>query len=336
MAVASSLRSGRRVVTPGLAAGSIVALALLGVAIRLVAPARVEWLRAALVVFGSLLIQAMPFVLVGALAAALIEIFVPISTFERIGRLPRPLQIPVAGLAGVALPICECGSVPVARRLLVKGLDPAAAFTFMLAAPIVNPIVVASTFYAFRGRTTLWTMVLGRVGLGLLVAMTVGWALGALRRDELLRSGAGSEPAEIELGPPEPRWRRFWVHLGGDFLFLGRYLVLGAMAAAAVQTFLPQSALARVAATPALDVAILMGVAVLLSLCSESDAFVAASFARFGPSAQLAFLVFGPMVDLKLTALYAGAFRRVVVATIVAVAAVVTFVGAMWLGVFLP
>jgi uncharacterized membrane protein YraQ (UPF0718 family) len=123
------------------------------------------------------------------------------------------------------------------------------------------------------------------------------------------------------------------VHLAGDFLFLGRYLVLGATVAAVVQTFLPQAALARIAATPVLDVLILMALAALLSLCSESDAFIAASFTRFGPSAQLAFLVFGPMVDLKLGALYAGTFRRVAVLTIVVIAAVVTLVGAIWLGV---
>ncbi|MGZ4153379.1 MAG: permease, partial [Actinomycetota bacterium] len=100
------------------------------------------------VIFGSLLIQALPFVLIGALASAAIEVFVPISTLERLAELPRPLQLPAAGLAGIAFPICECGSVPVARRLAAKGLAPSAAVTFMLAAPVVNPVVIASTFVA--------------------------------------------------------------------------------------------------------------------------------------------------------------------------------------------
>lgn len=323
---------GRRPISLRLAALLIVALVLLGVSIRLFGPARVDWLRAALVVFGSLVIQAVPFVLVGAAAAALIEVFVPIGAFERISRLPRPLRLPAAGLAGVLLPICECGSVPIARRLVHRGLDPASAFTFMLAAPVVNPVVIASTFYAFRGRDTLWTMVLGRTGLGLLVAMAVGWALGTLGKEQVLRPVEEDRGESLELGRPEARWRRFFVHLADDFLFMGGYLLLGASVAAIVQTFLPQGILERIGGTPVVDIVLMMAIASLLSLCSESDAFIAASFTQFGPSAQLAFLVFGPMVDLKLGALYAGSFRRVVVQTIVAVAAVTTLLGSIWIG----
>lgn len=124
------------------------------------------------------------------------------------------------------------------------------------------------------------------------------------------------------------------MHLGNDFLFMGRYLLLGATVAAVVQTFLPQTVLAGVAGTPVLDVLTLMALAALLSLCSESDAFIAASFRQFfGPSAQLAFLVFGPMVDLKLVAIYSGTFKRVVVVTIVVGAAAATLVATMWLRV---
>jgi uncharacterized membrane protein YraQ (UPF0718 family) len=326
--------SGRRSISPRLAALMILGLVLLGVSIRLLAPTRVDWLRAALVVFGSLVIQAVPFVLVGAAAAALIEVFVPIGAFERIAELPRPLRLPAAGLAGVLLPICECGSVPVARRLIHRGLDPSSAFTFMLAAPVVNPVVIASTFYAFRGRDTLWTMVLGRTGLGLVVAMAVGWAMGALGKEQVLRPlDEADREQSLEVGKPEPRWRRFFVHLADDFLFMGGYLLLGASVAAMVQTFLPQGLLERIGGAPVVDVVLMMVIASLLSLCSESDAFIAASFTQFGASSQLAFLVFGPMVDLKLGALYAGSFRRVVVVTIVVVAAVTTFIGSIWIGV---
>jgi uncharacterized membrane protein YraQ (UPF0718 family) len=240
--------------------------------------------------------------------------------------------LPAAGLAGIAFPICECGSVPVARRLMSKGLLPSAAITFMLAAPVVNPVVIASTYVAFRGRPALWTMVLGRFGLGLLVAIAVGWALGGRSREELLRSSS-VEPEPMELERPEPRWRSFFVHLGNDFLFMGRFLLLGATVAALVQTFLPQSIVTRVAGVPILDAAVMMGLAFVLSLCSESDAFIAASFVQFSPSAQLAFLVFGPMVDFKLGALYAGTFRRGVLRTIVLVAAGATLVGVLWIRV---
>jgi uncharacterized membrane protein YraQ (UPF0718 family) len=312
-------------------AGMLIAAALV---LRLLDPGRVDWVRTFFVIFGSLLIQALPFVMLGALAAALVEVFVPIGTLERLGRLPRPLQLPAAALAGLAFPICECGSVPVARRLMQRGLMPSAAVTFMLAAPVINPVVIASTFVAFRGRSSMWTVVGGRFALGVLVAIAVGWVLGSRTTEELLKPNPEeSHEHLLELGRPEARWRRFFVHLGNDFLFMGRYLLLGATIAAAIQTFLPASWLSSVADLPILSVVAMMALAAALSLCSESDAFVAASFAPFGVSAQLGFLVFGPMVDAKLLALYAGTFRRGFVRLVVLTAAAATLVGALWIGV---
>jgi uncharacterized protein len=310
----------------------LLLLTALGVVARSADLARVEWLRTFFVIFGSLLVQALPFVVIGALAAALVEVFVPVGTLERLGSLPRPLQLPAAALAGVLFPICECGSVPVARRLILRGLAPSAAITFMLAAPVLNPVVIASTFVAFRGRTSLWTMVGGRFLLGLLVAVAVGWVIGDGNGDGLLKRRP-NERSELELERPEARWRRFFVHLGEDFLFMLRYLVLGAAIAAAIQTFLPTSILTGLADLPVLSVVTMMGLAVLLSLCSESDAFVAASFVQFSSSAQLGFLVLGPMVDLKLVAVYAGTFRRGFVRRVVVAASATTLVGALWVGV---
>lgn len=312
-------------------AGAVVVAAA---GVRLADPQRVAWVRTYLVIFGSLLIQALPFVMVGALAASLVEVFVPIGTLERLGRLPRPLQLPAAALAGIAFPICECGSVPVARRLAQRGLMPSAAVTFMLAAPVLNPVVIASTFVAYRGRSTLWTMVGGRFLLGMAVAIAVGWVVGDRSRDELLKPNPEESHEHLtELGRPEARWRRFFVHLGNDFLFMGRFLILGATIAAAIQTFLPASILTDVAGIPVLSIVVMMALAAALSLCSESDAFVAASFVQFGPASQLAFLVFGPMVDAKLVALYTGTFRRGFVRAVVIGVAATTLVGTLWLGV---
>lgn len=309
----------------------LLVLVTAAVAVRSTGVESIEWVRTFLVIFGSLLVQALPFVVIGALAAALVEIFVPVAALERLGRLPRPLQLPAAALAGMLFPICECGSVPVARRLMLRGLTPSAAITFMLAAPVLNPVVIASTFVAFRGRTTLWTMVTGRFVLGMLVAMAVGWVIGDRTTDRLVKRRP-DERYEIELERTEARWRRFFVHLGDDFLFMTRYLLIGATIAAAIQTFLPASLLTGLADLPILSVVAMMGLAFLLSLCSESDAFVAASFVQFAPSAQLGFLVLGPMVDMKLLALYAGTFRRGFVRTVVVAASATTLVGALWIG----
>ena len=159
---------------------------------RLADPASLPWLRNLLIVFGSLLVEAMPFILLGASVSAAIEVLragIGLRADRASCHAPcscRPRRRP-----GMAFPVCECGSVPVARRLAAKGLAPSAAITFMLAAPIVNPVVVASTFVAYRGRDTVWIMVLGRLALGFVVAMTVGWVVGATAVE---RAAAGARP----------------------------------------------------------------------------------------------------------------------------------------------
>jgi uncharacterized protein len=334
---------------------AIGGVVLAGIALRAVDPGQVTGIQNFLLVFASLLIEAVPFVLLGAVVSALIEVLGPARLFERLARLPAPMQLPASGLAGFAFPVCECGSVPVARRLASKGLSPSAAVTFMLAAPILNPVVIASTVVAYRGRETLWPMVLGRAGLGLAAAMAVGWVAGGRTGDGLLRkvgaAGMGG-PQGVE-GPASlpaaagsdhgdghhaahgdnGRLPAFFGHLAEDFVFMARFLVFGAAVAAALQTFVPQDIVGSVAGAPIVDLIALMGLAFLLSLCSESDAFVAASFVQFGVGAQLAFLVFGPMVDTKLAFLYTGTFTRGFLRTVVLVVGAVTLAGTLWIEV---
>ena len=314
------------------AAVVLAALALGGLALRALDQLGLPQVQNFLLIFSSLLIEALPFILLGAMVSAGIEVFVPASAFARLARLPRPLQMPVAGLGGFAFPVCECGSVPVARRLVSKGMSPPAAVTFMLAAPILNPVVLASTAIAYRGREVLWPMLAGRAVLGLLVAMAVGWVIGSRSKDELLRARPDDHDHEPRVGT-RGRWRSFFGQLAADFTMLSRYLIIGAAVAAALQTFVPQSIIGSVADTPVLSVVAMMALAGVLSLCSESDAFVAASFVQFGVGAQLGFLVFGPMVDAKLGFLYAGTFSRGFTRTLIVVVAGATLAGSLWMEV---
>ena len=327
----------------------LTALAAIAVLLQVGDPTRVPAVQNFVLVFSSLLIEAIPFILLGALVSAAIEVFVPSHVFGKLALLPRPLQLPASALAGMAFPVCECGSVPVARRLAAKGLAPGAAITFMLAAPILNPIVLASTFVAYRGRDVMWAMDLGRAGIGLLAAVAVGWVIGGRTKQEMLRArpaeenlGHDHDGCEAGCGPDcdrhehvAARPRAFFGHLSGDFLFMGRYLVFGAAVAAALQTFVPQSVIGAVAGTPVISLVAMMGLAFLLSLCSESDAFVAASFVQFGVGAQLAFLVFGPMVDTKLGFLYTATFSRGFFKTVVISVGAVTLVTCLWLEVLI-
>lgn len=327
---------------------TVAGLAVGGLALRLIYATGLPQIRTFLLISGSLLVEALPFILLGAAVSALIEVFVPGRIFARLGRLPGRVQMPLAGMGGFAFPVCECGSIPVARRLAAKGLSPSAAITFMLAAPVLNPVVLVATAVAYAGRGLMWPMVAGRAVLSLVVAMTVGWVLAVWGKKEMLRPiGNQREHGQEESVPEEHdqgsgraqavhhrgRVNAFFTHLSEDFLFMAKYLVIGAVAAGILQTFVPSSFIDSVADTPVLSALALMALAGALSLCSQSDAFVAVSFVQFGAGAQLAFLVFGPMVDAKLLFLYAGTFSRGFIKVVVVTVAAVTLAGALWMEV---
>jgi uncharacterized membrane protein YraQ (UPF0718 family) len=310
--------------------GAIFWLAVLAVVLaRAAGSAQSETLATFGVIFTSIVVEALPFILLGATAAAAIAVWVPARSFARLNRLPAPVQVPAAAAAGFAMPVCECGSVPVARRLILRGLHPSAGIAFMLAAPILNPIVLASTWVAYGAAGRALEMTAARAALGLLVAVAAGWLIG--RRGEPLlraRQGDGDEHRH-DHGQEGSSGRRFVEHLCSDFVFMGRYVVLGAAVAAMLQTAVPQEALSTFAGAPVIGALALMGLAVLLSLCSEADAFVAVSFTVFPLGSQLAFLVLGPVVDAKLAVLYGATFRRRFVLRVLGVAAPVALAGAL-------
>jgi uncharacterized membrane protein YraQ (UPF0718 family) len=272
------------------------------------------------ITFASIVIEALPFILIGSLVSAAMAVYVPDRFFSRISKLPRAVQVPGAALAGFAFPVCECGSVPVGRRLVMNGITPAAALGFMFAAPVLNPVVLASTWVAFGGGLDGLEMTAGRAGLGFLVAMAAGLAVSrgggnVLRSDVDVDAGPHDHHDHHHSQAPgaDVPWRArlgdYLGHTASDLLFMARFLVLGAAVSALMQTFVPQQVLGTVAGTFLLGSLTLMAMAFILSLCSEADAFVAVSFTAFPRSSQLAFLVFGPILDTKLAALYGATFR---------------------------
>ncbi|MEV6805013.1 permease [Streptomyces sp. NPDC051132] len=248
-------------------------------------------------------VQALPFLLLGTALSGAVNAFVPARMFSRV--LPRRpvLAVPVAGIAGAVLPGCECASVPVASSLIRRGVTPAAAFAFLLSAPAINPVVLTATAVAFPGQPA---MVAARLLASLGTASVMGWLWLWQGRPEWLR------PAVRHSGHRAggSRWREFRAGFQHDFLHAGGYLVVGAMAAATFNVAVPRSVLDAFSGSPWLSVPFLAGLAILLAVCSEADAFVAASLSGFSPVARLAFMVVGPMVDLKLIALQAGTFGR--------------------------
>jgi uncharacterized protein len=292
------------------------------------------------IVFTAIVVEALPFVLLGAFVSAILEVYVPDRAFARLGRVPVGFQLPAAAVGGFAFPVCECGSVPVARRLIAKGMHPSAGLAFMVAAPIFNPVVLVSTWVAYQARGLGMEMLIGRGALGLVVALAAGWALGGDGAERLLRSrpdpcdhdheGVGSCCATSG-----PKAQSFAAHLTNDFFYTGRFLILGAALAATMQALVPQKILSGAAASPLIASLALMAVAFVSSLCSEADAFVAVSFTPFPLGSQLAFLVFGQVLDFKLFFLYGSAFRRKMIASLAAVAIPVTVAGALWFEVLM-
>lgn len=279
--------------------------------------------------FASIVLEALPFMLIGALVGGIIEAFVSRERMTRL--LPRsPLAriLAAAGL-GLVFPVCECAVVPVVRRLIGKGLPFPAAIAYLLAGPIVNPIVAFSTAMAYNFD---WQIAGLRLFLGYLIAVVVAVIMGSLFPGrQALREGLEALPVsgcacgceKISLKPfslvtdaaTRPTFgnllQQALRHGAGDFLGVAHYLVVGAFVAALAQTFINRSLLLDMAELPLVAVLIMTGLAIALNLCSEADAFIAASFRGLMPfPAQMAFMLTGPMLDLKLLLMYQVVFRK--------------------------
>lgn len=348
----------------------------------------------------AVFLEALPFLVLGSLVSACMEVFVPRAWVER--RVPKSLPGALAfGVAlGTVLPTCECGVVPVVRRMMGKGVPVPAAVAYMLAAPVVNPVVMVSTWVAFRGdvlmtglRAAVVAATAVAVGIsvrrmavggalrahvsggpdacgcgcghdhdecghehvhaGFVAGQTTGQAIGqggaqtpllpqfnevqaAMASVPAMASAAGGAVPPALVPPVAAVSRAAQLHgvarhMTADLLDACAWLLPGALAAAAFRTFTPPEALFLFMDTPALAIPALMGLAVLLSVCSEADAFVAASFVGFPASARLAFVALGPMLDLKLMAMYGASFRRGLVLRLVVLPTVCVWAACMLL-----
>jgi uncharacterized protein len=275
--------------------------------------------------FLALAFEGLPFVLIGSLISGAIAAFIPSKVIT--GLLPRNgfLATLVSGLLGLCFPICECGIVPVVRRLIDKGLPISCAVTFMLASPIVNPIVAFSTFAAFRAQSP-WLNMGTRLALGYFVAVLAGLIVRGLEPASILRTGAVRISARKRLAfsvSPFPDAGGTGIEASfqakliaairmacDDFIDTAIYFMAGAAVAATFNTAVDQQVIMPLALNPMLATFSMMAIAMILTLCSTSDAFIAATFVSFPMFARMAFLVFGPMFDLKLFFLYSVLFKK--------------------------
>lgn len=307
-------------------------------------------LQSAFTLFLSLLVEAFPFLLLGVLLSSALLLFVDEGKLIRL--LPQnPFWGAIVGsLIGFLFPVCECGNVPVARRLILQGVPPSVCIAFLLAAPTLNPVVIWATWTAFRDQPE---MVWWRVGLSFVIATAIAWIF-SVQKDlrPFLHSSVSRSlfiPASdglsgtYFLGEGQPlaltdwglrrrqrKWALFCDNTIGELRELGGVLVLGSALAAMLQVLVPREIILGLGQGPVSSIVAMMTLAGVVSICSTVDAFFALSFAStFTTGSLLAFLVFGPMIDLKAIGLLLSLFNRRAIIYLFLLAGQMTFLGAL-------
>jgi hypothetical protein len=275
--------------------------------------------------------------LLGTMLGGFVEVFVSREQLLRV--LPKEKQqaVVVSAFLGILFPVCECAIVPVVRKFIQKGMPLGSAVAFLLAGPIVNPLVFSSTLVAY---SFAWEVAFIRVFAGVWIAMIIGLIIDTfVSKEEALvpffnaaafgcgHAGCSHDHGSTATGSFVEKIRAALVHGAVDFYDIGRFLIIGAFVAAALQTLVPRQAIMSVAQGPVAAILVMMGLAVVLNLCSEADAFIAASFQPIGISfsAQMAFMVLGPMLDIKLVLMYLGVFTRKMILLLVFLVCVSVF-----------
>lgn len=293
------------------------------------------------ILFISIILEALPFVLLGVLISALLQMFVSERTIQRWIPSNPILGVLFSCTAGVIFPLCECGMIPVIRRLMQKGMPAYIAVVFILCGPIINPVVFASTYMAFRSRPEI---AYSRMALAFIAAVIIGLVIfrfakgNPLREKDAVRFAGDAGHHHEAFSPPGHSYSHSHFHshphsnshphphqhgttksnrivslLGhasDEFFDMGKYLIFGAFLTALIQTFMEREQLFAIGQGGINSHLFMMGLGYVLSLCSTSDAFVASSFTTtFSTGSLLTFLVFGPMLDIKSTLMLLSAFR---------------------------
>ncbi|TYA09927.1 permease [Paenibacillus faecis] len=281
--------------------------------------------------FISIFLEALPFILLGVVFSALLQVFVSEQRIARMIPKNPVLGVLAACLFGILFPICECGMIPVIRRLIAKGMPVYIATVFILSGPILNPIVFFATYTAFRSRPEIWA---SRMGLALIIAFSIGLIIYRVVRYPPLRIRAEHLYAQENSGQGTPhsggrtaKLTGFFNHMSQEFFEMSKYLLLGACITALIHTFVNTARLSAYGQGPLSSHFLMAGFAYVLSICSNSDAFVASSFVNvFSAGSLITFLVLGPMLDLKSTLMLLSVFKTRFVITLGALIVVLVLV----------
>lgn len=285
-------------------------------------------------IFLSIIIEALPFVLIGAIISGAIEVFITPDKVYRYLPKNRFLRILFGSLIGFIFPSCECGIVPIINRFLEKQVPSYTAIPFLVTAPVINPIVLFATYSAFGNS---WKFALMRALGAFLVALMLGIFLGFVSSPDIQKPNRkvshSHDFSDLSLGQ---KCFQVLVQAIDEFFDMGRYLVFGSLFASLVQVYVPTRILTSISASPLLAILLLMLLSFLLSLCSEADAFIGSSLlASFGFAPVLAFLVIGPMLDVKNLLMMKSYFKTAFIGQFVGLVVATVLIYAWLVGVFL-
>ncbi|WP_027408495.1 permease [Anoxybacteroides tepidamans] len=276
-------------------------------------------------IFLSIILEAIPFILLGVFASAIIQSFVSENTLRKIVPRNAFLAVIPAALLGIIFPICECAIIPMVRRLIKKGMPSHVGIVFMLSAPILNPVVYASTYFAFKSTPYIAN---ARMFVGFISSIIVGLIIYRYFKGENILKTTENNTHKHHHHHHKKRNKLLETlyHASDELFDTGKYLFIGAFLASLFQTFFDRNALLSIGTSTSLAPGAMMGLAYALSVCSSADAFVASSFSStFTEGAILAFLVFGPMIDIKNTLMLFGYFKKKFVLFLLLVTSIVVY-----------
>lgn len=283
------------------------------------------------IIFSSMVLEALPFIVLGAVLSSLMQLYLTEEFINRIIPKNKILGSLIAAFLGIICPICECVTVPITRSLMKKGVPINVAITYMLAAPIVNPLVIISTYYAFDGNIKF---VFFRFTLGVMIAIVAGLFMGVFSEDEnILKDGGSDISYKCNCGCEDIKkanTNKFIALLkmsSVEFYDIGKYFIVGSLLATIFQMNLTEYLTTSLRINPVIGTCLLMFLSFLLSLCSEADAFVARSFlGTFQTGSILGFLLIGPMIDLKNVTMLMASYKKSFVIKLIFVVTALVFI----------
>jgi uncharacterized membrane protein YraQ (UPF0718 family) len=321
-------------------------------------------------IFLSIIFEGIPFILIGALVSSIIQIFVSEEAIAKIIPKNKFVGVFIASLVGLVFPVCECAIVPITRRLIKKGVPLSIAVTFMLSVPIMNPVVLLSTHYAFMGMSY---MVIARAMFGMIGAITIGVLIGTLHKDSPFKRKVVKKPRvsshkegcdcgnhnvhnsknvniikhnHIQIDKNNDSCscghshdnsnhnnkvirniEEIISHTSAELYDIGRFFIMGVFLSTCMQVFIPKEFILSIGGGVLSSIIVMMVLAFVLSVCSETDAFIARSFlGQFTNGSILGFLILGPMIDIKNTIMLCGSFKLSFVAKLIFLIITICFI----------